>query len=417
MTLPQKFDQLSMGSLAQEGFRLCPSESGSAVMDIFKNYPDTHHICIINGRNIPVGVVERQRFLSLMSSPFSYALYHKRPVTLLMDDNPLTVEARTPILDFTKEILNNKISDINKSFIITHNQSYVGTATPFDLMRMSYIHSNHISDTLQNRTQTLHETLHKIQTATHSINAESRNLKDESENLSERNKIQNQHLVESDQRIKSTIQKTEDQNIKMEQSRNYIEHASVNIKDSCIKINDTIDKFKKISEASEDIGKILNIMKSISAQINILGINATIEAAKAGSYGAGFGVVAQEIRNLSHKTSEALQRTKTLIAYSQDAISTCSDSMNNNSQTLAGIIHHVEKIAQSFKEFEETALAQKEEIHQLHQIMQKLNVSTAKNNETVHNTNAICDNLFINVSELAQITTNMNSLPAHYNLQ
>ena len=416
MTLPQKFDQLSMGSLAQDGFTLSPTESGSAVMDIFKNHPDTHHICIINAKNIPVGVVERQKFLSLMSSPFSYALYHKRPVTLLMDDRPLMVEARTPILDFTKKVLNNKISDINKSFIITHNQSYIGTATPFDLMRMSYLHSTRISDTLQTRTITLHETLHKIQTATHSISAESRSLRDESENLSERNRTQNQHLQESDQRIKSTIEKTKDQNIKMEQSRNYIQHASTNIRESCVKINDTIEKFKKISEASEDIGKILNIMKSIASQINILGINATIEASKAGSYGAGFGVVAQEIRNLSRITSESLLRTKTLITYLQDAISGCSCSMSDNSQTLAGIIHHVEKIGQSFMEFEETAALQKEEIHQLHQIMQKLNVSTAQNNETVHNTNAICDNLFINVSELAQMTTSMHSLPPHYNL-
>ncbi|MFT8731484.1 MAG: methyl-accepting chemotaxis protein [Acetobacter fabarum] len=352
-----------------------------------------------------------------MSSPFSYALYHKRPVTLLMDDSPLMVEARTPILDFTKKILNNKISDINKSFIITHNQCYVGTATPFDLMRMSYLHSNRISDTLQTRTITLHETLHKIQTATHSISAESRSLRDESENLSERNRTQNQHLQESDKRIKSTIEKTQDQNIKMEESRNYIQHASTSIRESCVKINDTIEKFKKISEASEDIGKILNIMKSISSQINILGINATIEASKAGSYGAGFGVVAQEIRSLSHMTSESLLRTRTLISYLQDSIHTCSGSMCDNSQTLAGIIHHVEKIKRSFKEFEETALVQKEEINQLHQIMQKLNVSTAQNNETVHNTNAICDNLFINVSELAQMTSNMHSLPAHYNLQ
>lgn len=417
MTLPQKFDQLSMGSLAQDGFRLCPTESGSAVMEIFKNHPDTHHICIINTKNIPVGVVERQKFLSLMSSPFSYALYHKRPVTLLMDDSPLMVEARTPILDFTKQVLSNKISDINKSFIITHNQQYIGTATPFDLMRMSYVHSNRISDTLQTRTRTLHETLNKIQTATHSINTESRNLKDESETLSERNITQNQHLLESDLRIKSTIQKTEDQNIKMEQSRNYVQHASRSIRESCEKINDTIEKFKKISEASDDIGKILNIMKSISSQINILGINATIEAAKAGSGSAGFSVVAQEIRNLSRMTSDALLRTKSLITYSQDAISTCSDSMNDNSKTLAGIIHHVDKISQSFKEFEETSIAQKEEINQLHKIMQKLNASTAKNNETVHNTNAICDNLFINVSELAQITSSMHTLPAHYNLQ
>ena len=417
MTLPQKFDQLSMGSLAQDGFRLCPTESGSAVMEIFKNHPDTHHICIINTKNIPVGVVERQKFLSLMSSPFSYALYHKRPVTLLMDDSPLMVEARTPILDFTKQVLSNKISDINKSFIITHNQQYIGTATPFDLMRMSYVHSNHISDTLQTRTRTLHETLNKIQTATHSINTESRNLKDESETLSERNITQNQHLLESDLRIKSTIQKTEDQNIKMEQSRNYVQHASRSIRESCEKINDTIEKFKKISEASDDIGKILNIMKSISSQINILGINATIEAAKAGSGSAGFSVVAQEIRNLSRMTSDALLRTKSLITYSQDAISTCSDSMNDNSKTLVGIIHHVDKISQSFKEFEETSIAQKEEINQLHKIMQKLNASTAKNNETVHNTNAICDNLFINVSELAQITSSMHTLPAHYNLQ
>ena len=98
-----------------------------------------------------------------------------------------------------------------------------------------------------------------------------------------------------------------------EDGRQVVEQNIAAMRELSEKISASCAQIETLNSKTVDIGQILEVIKGISAQTNLLALNAAIEAARAGEAGRGFAVVADEVRNLAHRTQASAQEIQQMI--------------------------------------------------------------------------------------------------------
>jgi methyl-accepting chemotaxis protein len=99
-------------------------------------------------------------------------------------------------------------------------------------------------------------------------------------------------------------------------------------------VDNTSDQIQVLSQRAQSISKVVEVIRAIAEQTNLLALNAAIEAARAGEQGRGFAVVADEVRALAHRTQVSTQEIETMISAIQTDSQLAVDAMGK-SKTLA----------------------------------------------------------------------------------
>ena len=97
-------------------------------------------------------------------------------------------------------------------------------------------------------------------------------------------------------------------------------------------VQSTAELIGNLANESRDIGKVLDVIRGLADQTNLLALNAAIEAARAGEAGRGFAVVADEVRALAHRTQQSTSEIERMIGSIQGGTDKAVDSMRNSTE-------------------------------------------------------------------------------------
>ena len=97
-------------------------------------------------------------------------------------------------------------------------------------------------------------------------------------------------------------------------------------------VQGTAELVSNLAEESRDIGKVLDVIRGLADQTNLLALNAAIEAARAGEAGRGFAVVADEVRALAHRTQQSTSEIERRIGSIQGGTEQAVNSMRNSTE-------------------------------------------------------------------------------------
>ena len=113
---------------------------------------------------------------------------------------------------------------------------------------------------------------------------------------------------------------------------------------------ETDAKVGSLSVAAQKIGEVIAIIRDIAEQTNLLALNATIEAARAGEAGKGFAVVASEVKELANQTGKATEEISGQIANIQSETNDSVEAIQSISQKMGEITEFITAIAAAVDE-------------------------------------------------------------------
>jgi methyl-accepting chemotaxis protein len=136
-------------------------------------------------------------------------------------------------------------------------------------------------------------------------------------------------------------------------TRNSVDVLGKTIQDIEIQANDVDESVRVISElaqASEEISGVMEVIRTIAEQTNLLALNAAIEAARAGEQGRGFAVVADEVRSLASRTQTSTEEIRNMIERLQQGSRVASEKMQHNKDTAFNTVEVTKRAGDSLKQ-------------------------------------------------------------------
>lgn len=239
----------------------------------------------------------------------------------------------------------------------------------------------------------LNEAFHQITLSADQVSAGSNQVSDSAQALSQGATEQAASVEQLAATINDISMQVQNNADGAQDANHKVNDVGIKLMDSNRQMENMIQAMQEISDASDEISKIIKTIEDISFQTNILALNAAVEAARAGNAGKGFAVVADEVRNLATKSQEASKGTAQLIARSLQAVKQGSQIADDTANSLASVVGGTKEIIAGIDAIAEASAAQAESIAQVSQGIDQISSVVQTNSATAEESAAASEEL------------------------
>ncbi|WP_166359223.1 methyl-accepting chemotaxis protein [Pseudomonas akapageensis] len=189
-----------------------------------------------------------------------------------------------------------------------------------------------------------------------------------------------------------------------------IERSTRDITLLAAEVSKAVGEVEALAVNSEQIGSVLEVIRSIAEQTNLLALNAAIEAARAGESGRGFAVVADEVRNLARRTQDSVEEIRLVIERIQNntrGVVATMHSSHDKAQENAGQIHQA---VQALDKISEAVTVISDMNLQIASAAEQQSSVAEEVNRNVSAIRCVTETLTSQAAESAQVSSQLNAL-------
>jgi len=192
-----------------------------------------------------------------------------------------------------------------------------------------------------------------------------------------------------------------------------IDHTTRSIDGLADELNHAMGQVETLAASSEQIGSVLEVIRAIAEQTNLLALNAAIEAARAGEAGRGFAVVADEVRNLARRTQESIEEIRLVIERLQSGTRDVVTAMQGSHAQAQGSVDQVGNAVAALRKIGDAVAVISDMNLQIASAAEQQSAVAEEINRNVAGIRDVTESLSGQADESARVSQALNQLANH----
>ena len=178
-------------------------------------------------------------------------------------------------------------------------------------------------------------------------------------------------------------------------------------------VSNAVTEVEALAVNSEQVGSVLEVIRSIAGQTNLLALNAAIEAARAGESGRGFAVVADEVRNLAKRTQDSVEEIRHVIERIQSGTRGVVQTMHSSHSKAQENAEHIHQAVQALGKISDAVTVISDMNLQIASAAEQQSAVAEEVNRNVSAIRTVTETLAGQATESAQVSHQLNALATH----